>query len=78
MLENAVPLTVASDIWRAILANRRGRRTPQLVAIDVANIDDFAGAIADRVGRSNLIPVTGQPGTKAAMTLAFSSDLRRP
>ena len=31
-------------------------------------------AIADRMGHTNLIPVTGQPGTKAAMTLPGEAD----
>ena len=31
-------------------------------------------AVADRVGRSNLIPVTGQPGAKAAMALPGEGD----
>ena len=74
VLENAVALAVASDVRRAVLANRQRGRSPQLVAIFVANVNHLTRAVADRIVRPlrNLTLLTvDRPG----VTRSFDRDL---
>src|SRR5260370_6027738 len=74
MLENAVALTMASDVGRAVLANRLRSRSPELVGIFVANVNHFTRRVGDRIIRPtrNLILLAVH---RPCVTTAFDRDL---
>ena len=49
VLEDAVAVAVANDVRRDILANRDRGRSPQLIGIQVVNVDHLAGTVAHRI-----------------------------
>src|SRR5260370_25966602 len=74
MLENAVALTMASDVGRAVLANRLCSRSPELVGIVVENVNHLTRRVGDRIVRQtgNLILVAVH---RPCVTTAFDRDL---
>ncbi len=74
MLEHAVALAVAHDVWCAVLANRQRRRSPEFVTIFVANVDHLTRAVADRIVRplrDLILATVDRPG----VTRAFDRNL---
>src|SRR5258708_27794130 len=74
MVENGVALTMASDVGRAVLANRLRSRSPELVGILVANVNHLTRRVGDRIVRPtrNLILLAVH---RPCVTTAFDRDL---
>src|SRR5260370_9572534 len=74
MLENAVALTMASDVGRAVLENRVRRRSPELVGMLVANVNHLTRRVGYRIVRPtrNLILLAVH---RPCVTTAFDRDL---
>ena len=70
VLEPAVALAVPGDIGRGLVTDRQGRRSPQLAGVLVAQIDDLARPVGDRVvrpGRELVLAAVERPGVAAAL-----------
>ena len=78
-LEPAVAAAVAHHIGRRFVADRQCRRRPQIAAVEVADIEHFAGTIADRIvrpGRELIVATVVRPGIPAALDRDLEAEGR--
>ena len=69
MLEPAVSPAVAGDVGRRVVADRQGRRAPQVASVVVAQIERLARTIGDRIVRPRgelVLAAVHGPGVAAA------------
>src|SRR5258708_7680225 len=70
MLDPAVALAMPGEIGRAAVADRRRRGAPEIAALDIAHVDDFARAVDDgivRPWRQLVLPTIGRPRVAGAL-----------
>ena len=79
VLENAVALTVANDVGRAVFANRQRGGSPQLVTIFVADVNHLTRAVADWIVRPRRDRVTSLAFWRDAcgFSIAYRRDEER-
>ncbi len=69
-LEAAVALTVAGDVGGLRVARRAHRRCPELVTVEIAHVERFAGPVGDRIVRPGgelVVAAVLGPGVAAAV-----------
>ena len=70
MLETTVALAVSGNVSGGVVADGKSRRRPDIAIVLVAQIDDFTGAVADRVvrpGRELVLAAIDRPCVTAAL-----------
>ena len=77
VLEPAISLPVPGAVVRAVILDRRRRRSPQLTALLVAHVQRLARAIADRIVRPRrqlVLPTVQRPGESASLSRDLEAE----
>ena len=79
MLESAVSASVAGHVCRRGVSDGKRRRTPQVAAVVVSEIEGFAAAVADGVVRPRrdlIFTAVDRPGVAAALGSHLEAERR--